>query len=139
MRVVIDMNTIIGHVLWEDSVPNRAVDQAFREGKVLRSNNTLYALRTLLLSTRFDKYVTQEARMKFLELYEQLTIPIEIQDKLRICEDPNHNIVLELAYNGKPVHVISSQRQLLEKQGFAEHVKIVTPADFLTLSKAVRS
>ena len=128
---VIDMNTIIGHVLWEDSIPNRAVDAAFRHLEVLRSEHTSYALKNLLLSARFDKYISQESRKKFLDLYEQLTVPVNILEQQKLCSDINHNIVLELALNGRPTYVITSQRPLLEKKGTLKEIKIVTPLDFL--------
>ncbi len=130
-RVVIDTNTMIGHVLWEDSVPNQAVEEAFRNGVVLRSRNSYHALEQMILSERFDKYLDKVAREKFLALFKELSQHIEINERQHFLEDVSKNILLELALNGKADFLISSQKELLSFDASFSNTRIVTPSDFL--------
>ena len=135
MRVVIDTNTMIGHVLWEDSVPNQAVEFAFRNGTVLRSRNSYVALEQMILSERFDKYLDRPTREKFLALFKEISTHIEIVERHPFTEDASKNILLELAQNGKAQFLITSQKDLLMLNGNLNNTHILTPSDFLNLPK----
>lgn len=133
MKVVIDTNTMIGHALWEDSVPNQAVEKAFRKGSVLRSRNSYFALEQMILSERFDKYLNRDARQKFLNLFKEISFHVEITERHTFVEDPSKNILLELAQNGKANFLISSQKELLSLQDSLTETRLITPSDFLQI------
>ena len=136
MKVVIDTNTMIGHALWEDSIPNKAVEYAFRNGIILRSRNSYYALEQMILSQRFDKYLNHESREKFLKLFKEISRHVEITERIHFMEDASKNILLELAHNGKAEYLITSQKELLALNEKLTNTQIVTPSDFL--EKAVQ-
>lgn len=131
MKIVIDTNTMIGHALWEDSIPNQAVEAAFRQGSVIRSRNSYAALESMMMSERFDKYLNKEAREKFLLLYREITQHIEINERHHFIEDASKNILLELAFNGHADFLISSQSELLSIESQLGGTRCRTPADFL--------
>jgi putative PIN family toxin of toxin-antitoxin system len=132
MKSVIDTNTLIGHILWEDSVPNQAVEAAFRNGVVLRSRNSLFALEQMVMSERFDKYLEKSSREKFLQLFKEITQHVEITERQHFSEEASKNILFELAFNGRADFLITSQRDVLTSNSSLEHTRVISPADFLT-------
>lgn len=139
MKIVIDTNTLIGHVLWEDSIPNQAVEYAFRNGSVLRSRNSYAALEQMILNERFDKYVDRASREKFLTLFKEITHHIEIEERHHFLEDASKNILLELAQNGHADYLITSQKEMLSASSYLNHTQLKTPSDFLEFQPHTRT
>ncbi len=131
MKIVIDTNTMVGHVLWEDSIPNQAVEQAFKNGTVLRSRNSYFALEQMVLSERFDKYLDRDIRENFLNLFKDIAQHVEIQERHYYTEDSSKNILLELAQNGNADFLITSQKETLALHGSIPNTTLITPSDFL--------
>jgi len=69
LRVVFDTNVIVSAALLAGSVPRRAFDKALTESKILISVPVLLEIAAVLAREKFDKYLLEEERMRFLILF----------------------------------------------------------------------
>lgn len=129
-RVVVDTNTLVSAILLEDSVPAQAVAAALRMGEVLVSDSQQAELSEVLTRTKFDRYASQEKRVRFLTNFLSLATPVSITDSIRICRDPKDDKFLDLALSGKADYLVSGDGDLLVLHPF-RGTAILTPFDFL--------
>ncbi|MBX0328150.1 putative toxin-antitoxin system toxin component, PIN family [Oscillochloris sp. ZM17-4] len=87
-RFVIDTNTIVSAALFRQSVPRQAVDAALAGGIVLVSDATTLELTSVLLRSKFDRYLSSDVRERFLTVFLQQTALIEIIEPITACRDP---------------------------------------------------
>lgn len=129
-QVVLDTNLLVSAALLEKSVPRQALELALRSGEVLSSSQTLTELKEVLARKKFDRYVTQEIRLRFLVNFLNLTRPIEITETITACRDPKDNKFLELAVSGNAAYLVTGDTDLLVLHPFSE-TSVLTPADFI--------
>jgi uncharacterized protein len=131
LRFVFDTNVLISAALFKASVPRQALDLARKKGKVIMSLPTMAELQEVLGRKRFDKYVTEDERMLFLEVLTLEILPVEIVETVTDCRDKKDNKFLEVAVNGEADCIISGDDDLLVLNPF-RGMPIVTPHDFLS-------
>lgn len=129
-RVVLDTNLLVSAALLEQSVPRQAFELAFRSGEVLSSSQTLAELKDVLSRRKFDRYISQETRLRFLANFLNLTRPVEITETITACRDPKDDKFLELAVSGGAVYLVTGDSDLLALHPF-RGISILTPGDFL--------
>jgi len=134
MRLVLDTNIYISHLLAPNSAPDLVVQHAFRNHEVLMSAALLAELERTLSRDKFDVYVSRADRRKFLHKLYKNTKPTAIIQHISICRDPNDNAVLELAVNGEAEIIISGDKDLLVLHPF-KGISILKSADFLSHQK----
>ena len=66
-RFVVDTNVLISHPLMPSSAPGKALQHALRTGELLVSDTTLTELAEVLNRPKFDKYLSNQKRKKFLK------------------------------------------------------------------------
>ncbi len=130
LRFVFDTNVFVSTVL----VPNGKAQQAFikadQNGYYLLSAATLEELRDVLYREKFDKYITDAERTRFLsQLLEKSTV-IPITESITVCRDPDDDKFLELAVSGNADYLVSGDDDLLAVHPFRE-IPILRPAEFL--------
>lgn len=132
MRFVLDTNIIISALLFQESKPARAFHTAIKTGEILYSSSTLAELKDVLWRDKFDPYITQKERDKFLSSFLLTATPIEINETITACRDPKDNKFLELAVSGQANFIITGDDDLLILNPFQE-IQIITPANFIRL------
>jgi uncharacterized protein len=130
MRAVIDTNVLISAVIFPNSVPRQAVRKALHHGILLFSDSTLNELRTVLLRSKIDRYVTREERAVFLAQLESVAEIVPTVQIVRECRDPKDDKFLEVALNGRGDVIITGDTDLLEMHPWREIV-ILSPAKYL--------
>ncbi len=131
MRFVLDTNVTVGAVLLADSVPRCVFDKALDEGKILVSAPTFLELAEVLSRQKFNKYLLEEERMRFLvELLKEAEL-IEITEEITGCRDVKDNKFLELAVGGKADCIVSGDDDLLALHPF-RGIPILTPKECLS-------
>jgi putative PIN family toxin of toxin-antitoxin system len=65
-RIVLDTNVYVSRLLLANSVPGKAVEQAWRNGITLMSALTLAELREVLLRPKFARYLQPESIEPYL-------------------------------------------------------------------------
>ena len=132
LRVVYDTNVVVSALLFGQSIPAQALFAVHGRGTVLLSEPTLIELSEVLSRPKFDRYLTQEERERFLAALLHEATLIEISDEVRVCRDPKDDKFLDLALNGTATHLVTGDEDLLVLDPF-RGIPIVTPARFLEL------
>lgn len=135
-RIVIDTSTLIGALLKPQSLPRQAFSHALATGTLCVSPATLAELESVLLRNKFDRYLDQESRLKFLQHYRAATelFPVTIDEESALtppCRDARDNKFLALALHCSAYTVISSDDDLLILNPWHE-IAVVTPSQFLS-------
>ncbi len=84
----------------------------------------------MLARKRFDKYISEDERMLFLEALTREVVPIEIIEAVSECRDVKDNKFLEVAVNGDADCIVSGDGDLLVLNPF-RGIPILIPKDFL--------
>jgi uncharacterized protein len=129
-RFVLDTNVIVSAALFPESVPRKAFDIAIDLGKPLVSAAFLEELHKVLNRKRFDRYVSQESRNRFLAMLVVQGIFPDVQVSFQVCRDPKDDKFLELAVAGQATCLITGDDDLLVLDPF-HGIPIVTPRKFL--------
>ena len=132
LRFVFDTNVLVSTVL----VPNGKAQQAFikadQNGYYLLSAATLEEPRDVLYREKFDKYLTNAERTRFLaDLLEKSTVT-PITESITVCRDPDDDKFLELAVSGNADYLVSGDDDLLALHPF-QKIPILRPAEFLNV------
>jgi putative PIN family toxin of toxin-antitoxin system len=130
LRIVFDTNVIISAALLAGSLPRQAFDKALDDGKILFSTQTLLELAEVLSRRKLNKYLPEEARMRFLVALLKETELVEITETVVDCRDAKDNKFLELAISGKAVYIVSGDEDLLILNPF-RGIPILTPRELL--------
>ena len=129
-RFVFDTNAIISGLLVPDSKPRRAFDIAQDQGSILISIPILSELNEVLSRKKFDKYLPEEKRKRFLAVLARDAKLIEVTEEIAECRDPKDNKFLEVAVCGNADCIISGDKDLLELNPF-RGIAVLNPDEFL--------
>ena len=129
-RFVLDANVIVSALILSNSTPRQAFDRALNNGELLVSIPVLREVSSVLARKKFDKYVLDDERKKFLALFAGAAEFTEIVEEIRACRDPKDNKYLELAVSGDASLIITGDRDLLVLNPFRD-IQILTPQEFL--------
>ena len=133
LRVVLDTNVVVSATLLPGSVPRRALDKGLDQGSILISIPVLLEIAEVLTREKFERYVTESERLRFLVALLKETELVEITEQIDVCRDPKDNKFLELAICGEADFIITGDDDLLDLDPF-RGVRIITPRDFLEAS-----
>jgi uncharacterized protein len=127
---VFDTNVLVSALLFANSSPRKALELALDIGKILISKETIDELNNVLSRPKFERYISQQKRERFLLSFVQKSMLIDIQEKIEECRDPKDNKFLELAINGRATAIISGDKDLLVLHPF-RGISIFTVSQFL--------
>lgn len=130
INVVIDTNIIISAALSKNSTPDKALNYVIDNALLLISKDTYAELCEKLHGAKFDKYVSLESRLLFLEKLRSVAEWIDIERKITACRDVKDDKFLEVAVNGHADFIVTGDKDLLVLHPF-ESVEILTAAEFL--------
>src|SRR3989337_4538694 len=134
MRVVLDCNVLVSALLFDTSMPGKALLRAKSiSSTLLISHHVFTELIEVLMRPKFDKYVSKEIRQLFFEELKILCTNVEITENIKLCRDPKDDMYLELALSGKADCIITGDQDLLAINPF-ENIPIITPLEFLNRS-----
>lgn len=131
LRFVFDTNVIVSAAVFKTSIPRQALDSARTIGKILMSWPTMAELQEVLHRKRFDKYLSEDERMLFLEALAKEVKPIEVIEIVTDCRDPKDNKFLEVAVNGNADCIVSGDDDLLVLNPF-RGIDIFVAQEFLS-------
>jgi hypothetical protein len=129
-RSVFDTNTIVSAALFSRSIPRQALDKALITGILLVSEPTSRELSSVLLRTKFDRYLQREKRELFLVSLLQQTQWIEISETIIGCRDAKDDKFLEVAVTGQADVIVTGDDDLLVLHPYRT-IPILRPRDFL--------
>jgi uncharacterized protein len=129
-RVVIDTSVAVSAALLPRSVPRQAFDAAMIHCRMLISASTVFEVEEVLRRPKFNRYVTESARLEFLAALVRDAEIVEVRDVVNECRDPKDNKFLELAVSGNASHIVSGDADLLCLHPF-RGIAILSPQAFL--------
>lgn len=127
---VFDTNVLISAYLSEDSVSAHAFSKSLNIGIVVRSATTLIEFADRFLRPKFDKYLSREERLEFVEIFKHNSLPVTVRDSIHICRDPNDDMFLDLAIAADAACLITGDKDLLVLNPFND-IPILSPSHFL--------
>ena len=132
-RFVLDTNVLISAALTPAGLPRVIVD-AIRDaqGVLLLSDETFGELRTRFHRSKFDRYVSRDARWLFLAQLEAVSEWVSIVGAKLGCRDPGDDMLLETALLGRADCLITGDQDLLVMSPF-HGIPIRTPAQAFPL------
>ncbi len=84
----------------------------------------------MLYREKFDKYITDAERTRFLADLLEKSAVIPITEPITVCRDPDDDKFLELAVSGNADYLVSGDNDLLALHPFRA-IPILRPAEFL--------
>ena len=130
-RVVLDTNVVISAALQPHGPPRAVVDAMRATGTVLLfSDETFAELRTRLLHSKFDRYVSRTGRLVLLAQLEAVAEWVSIVGARMGCRDQSDDKLLETALMGQAGCLVTGDRDLLVMSPF-QGIPIVSPARYL--------
>lgn len=79
---------VVSALLFHQGKPAQAVDAALYEGEVLLSVDIVRELNDVLSREKFERYVSEEDRARFLQSLLREAKLIEVVETIRECRDP---------------------------------------------------
>ncbi len=131
-RFVFDTNVLVSALLTPKGHSRQAFTKADHNGVILLSSETFAEVEQVIYRERFDKYVTNAERTRFLsDLLEKAAL-IPITESITVCRDPDDDKFLELAVSGNADYLVSGDHDLLALHPFRA-IPILRPAAFLNV------
>ena len=132
LRFVVDTNVLISALLTPNGPARQAFTKADRNGVFLISGQTLAELEKVIYRKKFDKYITDKERDRFLRDFLAKSIPVRITESIAVCSDPDDDKFVELAVSGGADYVITGNRKHFPESPFRDN-PILRAAEFLKL------
>jgi uncharacterized protein len=135
MRAVVDMNVLISATIKPNS-PLAQILVFIRNGRFeflyfpefLREYEEVISRPHL-----WERYhLRQDEIEATLHIMANRGVLVHVVTQVDVCRDPDDNILLALALDGKADYIVSGDRDLLELTPF-QGIPIVTPAEFLAM------
>ena len=133
-RTVFDTGVAVSAVLLPRSIPRKLSILATESGQLLASQATIDELEEVLRRPKFDKYVSEQARLEFLAALVNEAEIVPITQQIAECRDATDDKFLELAISGQASHIVSGDADLLILHPF-RGVAILRPEEFLLAFK----
>ncbi len=132
---VFDTNTLLSALLNENSAPGLALKKAREIGTLLISPETAAEYLAVFGRPKFDKYLSLEIRITFIENIISNALSVVIKEIVTVCRDPKDNMFLSLALSAKANGIITGDKDLLVLHPF-QNISILQAADFLAVMSA---
>ena len=129
-RYVFDTNVLISAALSPNGVARAALTKADRDGYFLLSEDTFAELKEVLYRRAFDPYVTNAERRRFIISFLKKARYITIDEAITACADPDDDMFLEVAINGKADGIVTRNVADFPADPF-RGIPILTPEAFL--------
>jgi hypothetical protein len=133
---VFDTNSLISAALIPSSVSRLALKKADENGHLIFSKETLTELNEVLIRSKFDKYISLDERLEYIQRLEARGKIIETSSHFTDCRDVKDNKFLNLAYDGKALCIITGDLDLLVLNPF-KNIPVLSTSNFLNDFSAV--
>ena len=98
-------------------------------GLLLFSKETLTELNEVFIRSKFDRYVSINERVEYMERLEARSKVIEVVSAFDDCRDKKDNKFLNLAYDGKATYIVTGDDDLLVLNPFHK-IQILSSTQF---------
>jgi uncharacterized protein len=133
MIVIFDTNVLLNVAFSSRSVAANAFQKALMLGDVVYSPETLTEFTEVLNRSKFDKFISNEKRNRFLKDFVEAAMLVTApRFDSPICGDPKDEMFLELAVATNADYIVSEDKDLLVLHPF-RNTSIIQVSHFLHL------
>jgi len=129
-KYVADVNVLVSAAIFPMSIPGIAIKKVFSDGIFSFSDEIVTEYTKVLSDKKFDKYISLDKRLLFLEKIIALGVLFEPGIVIKHCRDPKDDKYLSLAVSIEASCIITGDDDLLVLNPF-QNIPILSPADFL--------
>ena len=131
MRVVVDTNVLVSALIGHGK-PRRLLTQLLEGHQVVSSRQMLAELADVLSREKFME-VDKSQVSSFLSILASKVVLVTVKKPFTtVTGDPDDDMVLSTAYEGKATHIVSGDRHLLNLKRFSG-IRIVAVNEMLQL------
>jgi putative PIN family toxin of toxin-antitoxin system len=130
-NIVFDASSLVGALLKEGSVPERALMLARDADVICLSAEVEREIRAVFARPKFRKYLTDGRIALVLGLLTTAALTVEPTETVTDCRDTEDNKYLELAFASGATTIIASDDDLLCLDPW-RGIRIITPAQYLS-------
>jgi len=136
LRIVLDTNVLVSAMLSPSSASGIALRIGVALCTLMASEATLNEAEDVFLRPKFDRYISPQSRVKFLEDYREALEIVPALSRVEACRDSRDDKFLELAVDGKADLIVTGDEDLLSMHSFGG-IRILNPHQFLALLNEV--
>lgn len=130
LRIVFDTNSLISAAILPNSVSRKALTCALKHYKLIVSDDTWQEFASRIEKPSLDHYFpSQESRQDFLLFMSRATEHIVVTSTVSACADPDDDMFLELALDGKASIIVSGDGNLKKLNGW-KNIRVLSTGDF---------
>jgi putative PIN family toxin of toxin-antitoxin system len=135
MKVVFDTNVLISALITTGKPKELFQMEAERKIQLITSKEILKEFTEVADDPRIRKYVDQQDIIDFLKIIDTAAKITKVKSQFKaINEDPDDDVVLRTAVDGKADYIVSGDKHLLSKGAFRGK-RILTVDEILKLLK----
>jgi len=134
MKVVLDTNVLVSALI-KAGKPRELFFRLAEEKMLILSRQILEEFLEVAEDPRIKKYVKEQETIAFLSSLRDATKIIKVKSKFRaVKDDPDDDVAVRTAYDGKAHYIVSGDNHLLSLGQF-RGIKIVTVDEMLKILK----
>jgi uncharacterized protein len=134
-NIVFDASSLVGALLKEGSMPERALIVARARDVICLSATVVDEIRSVFIRPKFHRYLAPRRTEQILDLLMAAALFVEPTETIADCRDPTDNKYLELALAAQAKAIVASDNDLLALDPW-RGVRILTPAGYLASREA---
>jgi len=138
MKVVLDTNILVSALIKAGKPRELLLKIVEKRVQVVLSRGILEEFLEVVEDSRIRRYVNENDITAFLRVIGSVAKIVGVKSKFKVIkEDPNDDIILRTAYDGKADFLVSGDRHLLSLGEF-RGMKIITADEMLKILKGRR-
>lgn len=131
-KYICDTNVLLSSLLSKKSPPSEVVKYIIKNGFLAFSDETFSEFEEVFNRPKFDKFISKEKRIRFIEQVRSICWRYGIFQKIDLCRDPKDNKFLDVAIASYADYLITGDDDLLILKGIG-NTSIITPRKFIEI------
>jgi putative PIN family toxin of toxin-antitoxin system len=135
LRIVLDTNVLISALI-KPGKPRSLLSEIVRgKYRLILSRQILGEFARVVANPKISRYVDEEDIMSYLKVIGSVATIVKIRSRFRVIkEDPNDDVILRTAHDGKAHYIVTGDDHLLSLKKYGR-VKILAVGEALELAK----
>jgi putative PIN family toxin of toxin-antitoxin system len=133
--IVIDTNIFISAALSPQGKAYQAIVKAINQFVIVQSQATYEELTERIYKSKFDKYINDDDRQKFIRIIKNNSQFIKVKSQINICRDFDDNKFLELVIDANAEYLLTGDQDLLTLKSLTKYQSLIVDLkEFLELN-----
>ncbi len=131
MKVVLDTNVLVSALIKSGKPRELIFELARKKIQVVTSRDILEEFLEITDDPMIRRYVNEDDTIAFLRIVGSIATIVKIRSRFKVIEeDPDDDVVLRAAHDGRADYIVSGDKHLLSLKGF-RGIKTVTVGQML--------